>query len=79
MLPDHTFGTLRTEDAFTPRKPSISSDEIAGHVADFLARGGTITEVDATANHNYLRPLKRTRREQIDYNRRIYRVKRNAD
>lgn len=40
----------------------------------YLARGGTVVPVDHTANHSYQQPIKRNRKDQVNYIRR-YRSK----
>jgi hypothetical protein len=45
-------------------------NKIAEQTAEYLARGGTITQVDSTENHAYREEKKRKRQEQIDYMKR---------
>lgn len=44
---------------------SEAGREIAAQVAEYLANGGVITQVDHTANRSHNQPIKRSRKEQI--------------
>lgn len=49
--------------------------KLQADVAKFLDMGGKVDVVDHTANHNYSQPVKRPRREQVEYMRRFSRIK----
>lgn len=51
------------------REKDMQSAEIAQQVADYLARGGRIDQVDHTANKSYREPLRRTRKQQVQWAR----------
>lgn len=42
-------------------------------VAEYLAKGGKIQKVDHTANHTYRQPIKRKRKDQVEWARRYAR------
>jgi len=56
----------------TTQKDQIRA-EISRQIAEFLASGKNIDQVDYTANHYHQQPIKRSRREQIDYAKRMRR------
>ena len=45
--------------------------KVAADTAEFLAKGGEITEADHTANYSYRQPAKRTRKEQVNWARKF--------
>lgn len=49
--------------------------QIAAQVEAYLSSGKEIEEVDHTANHEYLQPTKRSRREQITYQKRTQKIR----
>jgi hypothetical protein len=44
--------------------------ELSAKVQQYVDEGGEIHCVDHTANHSFKQPIKRTRKAQIDYERR---------
>ena len=43
--------------------------EIENLTKKYLSGGGCIDQVDHTANHSFKQPVKRTRKQQVDYER----------
>jgi hypothetical protein len=59
----HKDGTMSFKES--------ESIEIDQQVADFLRGGGEIQTVDHTVNHSFGQPAKRTRKEQVKYQKRF--------
>ena len=44
--------------------------ELRMQTLKFIAQGGEVQQVDHTANHSYKQPVKRSRKAQVEYERR---------
>lgn len=55
----------------------IEREKINNDVAEFLKAGGKIQTVDHTANHEAKQPIKRTRKENREYSKRIHQIPKN--
>lgn len=66
--PQALFPPVEPAPALHPTsEKQAQRDEIERLTQEYLARGGSVEQVDHTANHSHQQPAKRTRKDQVQY------------